>query len=177
MQYARPAPEDYTRHYIVTALFKLMHEYEYEKIAVTDIVRKAGVGRATFYRYFKNKAEFITYYFERTRRDFIFSQHLYPRCREDYIQVVKNVLTTFRTQKEPLRLLKQAHLSDLYLDFLNKNFVEAFEDEHPGNNPYLPYLYAGMLYNVSMQWLEDDCREEIGLLAELIVDAIYTRDE
>ena len=74
-------------------------------------------------------------------------------------------------------MLKQAHLSDLYLDFLNKNFVEAFEDEHPGNNPYLPYLYAGMLYNVSMQWLEDDCREETGLLAELIVDAIYTRDE
>ena len=37
------APEDYTRHYIVTALFKLMHEYEYEKIAVTDIARKAGM--------------------------------------------------------------------------------------------------------------------------------------
>ena len=57
------APEDYTRHYIVTALFKLMHEYEYEKIAITDIARKAGVGRATFYRYFKNKAEVITCYF------------------------------------------------------------------------------------------------------------------
>ena len=33
-----------------------------------------------------------------------------------------------------------------------------------------------MLYNVSMKWLEGDCREKIGLLAELIVDAIYTRE-
>ena len=42
------AQEEYTRHYIVQALFKLTSAYEYEKIGVTDIARKAGVGRATF---------------------------------------------------------------------------------------------------------------------------------
>lgn len=177
MQYARPAPEDYTRHYIVTALFKLMHEYEYEKIAVTDIVRKAGVGRATFYRYFRSKEDVIVYYFEHNTCEFVFARHIYPRCREDYVQVVTDVLALFQKQKEPFKLIKQAHLSDLYLDFLNQNFARTFEEEHPGENPYLPYLYAGMLYNVSMKWLEGDCCEEIGLLAELIVDAIYTRDE
>lgn len=177
MQYARPAPEDYTRHYIVTALFKLMHEYEYEKIAVTDIVRKAGVGRATFYRYFRSKEDVIVYYFEHNTREFVFARHIYPRCREDYVQVVTDILALFQKQKEPFKLIKQAHLSDLYLDFLNQNFARTFEEEHPGENPYLPYLYAGMLYNVSMKWLEGDCCEEIGLLAELIVDAIYTRDE
>ena len=177
MQYAQPAPEDYTRHYIVTALFKLMHEYEYEKIAVTDIVRKAGVGRATFYRYFRSKEDVILHYFEHNTREFVFARRFYPRCREDYVQVVTDVLAMFQKQKEPFKLLKQAHLSDLYLDFLNQNFVRTFEEEHPGESPYLPYLYAGMLYNVSMKWLEEDCREEIGLLAELIVDAIYTRSE
>ena len=50
------APEEYTRYYIVQALFKLMNEYEFEKISVTDIANKAGVGRATFYRYFKRRA-------------------------------------------------------------------------------------------------------------------------
>lgn len=35
------------------------------------------------------------------------------------------------------------------------------------------YLYAGMLFNVSMAWLDDDCKEEIDLLAETIVNAIY----
>lgn len=58
------APEEYTRHYIVQALFKLMQEYSYEKINVTDIVQKAGVGRATFYRYFKSKEDVITFYFD-----------------------------------------------------------------------------------------------------------------
>ena len=49
------APEEYTRHYIVQELFRLMEEYAYEKISVTDIARKAGVGLATFSRYFKSK--------------------------------------------------------------------------------------------------------------------------
>ena len=55
------SPEEYTRYYIVQALFKLMASYEYEKISVTDIAEKAGVGRATFYRYFKRKEDIILY--------------------------------------------------------------------------------------------------------------------
>ncbi len=61
MQYV---PEEYTRHYIVQALFKLMSEYNYEKISVKDIAEKAGVGRATFYRHFKRKEDIILFYFE-----------------------------------------------------------------------------------------------------------------
>ena len=45
-------PEEYSNYYITQALFKLMQEYEYEKISVTDIVKKAGVGRVSFYRHF-----------------------------------------------------------------------------------------------------------------------------
>ena len=64
------SPEEYTRHYIVEALFRLMNEYEYEKIAVTDIAKKAGVGRATFYRYFKSKEDVIAFYFEHNKKIF-----------------------------------------------------------------------------------------------------------
>lgn len=89
------APEEYTRHYIVQALFKLMNSYEYEKISVTDIAEKAGVGRATFYRYFKRKEDIIHYYFEHNKRAFIFEQHIYPRCKEDYIKKVTQVFYAF----------------------------------------------------------------------------------
>lgn len=56
-------PEEYNKFYIVQALFKLMAEYEYGKISVIDIVNKAGVSRATFYRNFKKKEDVISYYF------------------------------------------------------------------------------------------------------------------
>lgn len=97
MEYAK---EEYTKHYIVQALFKLMNENEYDKISVIDIVNKAGVGRATFYRHFKKKEDIIIYFFEHNRKDFIANQHYYPRCKEDYIAIVKDSLYKFKEKKK-----------------------------------------------------------------------------
>ncbi len=167
------APEEYTRHYIVQALFKLMSNFTYEKISVTDIAEKAGVGRATFYRYFKRKEDVILYYFEHNTKEFIFGQRFYPRCKEDYIKIVKTVLTVFKENKEHFTLIRKARLEYIYLDYLNKNFVKTFESEYPDTNSYAPYLYAGMLYNVSMAWLDNDCKDDINALAEMVIGAIY----
>lgn len=167
------APEEYTRHYIVQALFKLMAAYEYEKISVTDISEKAGVGRATFYRYFKRKEDIIIYYFEHHTKEFVFSQRLYPRCKNDYIKIVTNVLTMFKQNKEPFILLRKARLEYIYLDYLNKSFKTRFENDNEDTRLYQPYLYSGMLFNVSMAWLDNDCKEDIDSLAETIVNAIY----
>ena len=167
------APEEYTKHYIVQALFKLMASYVYEKISVTDIAEKAGVGRATFYRYFKRKEDIIIYYFEHHAKEFIFTQRFYPRCKSDYIKIVTNVLAMFKENKEPLRLLRKARLEYIYLDYLNKSFKAKFENEYEDTSAYQPYLYSGMLFNVSMAWLDNGCEEDINSLAEMIVNAIY----
>lgn len=166
-------PEEYTRHYIVQALFKLMSNYDYVKISVTDIAEKAGVGRATFYRYFKRKEDVILYYFEHNTKEFIFGQRFYPRCREDHIKTVKAFLTRFKENKEPFSLIRKARLEYIYLDYLNINFIKTFKNEYSDNHSYAPYLYSGMLFNVSMAWLDNDCKEDINALAEMIVNAIY----
>lgn len=166
--------DEYSRWYIVQALFKLMHETEYEKITVTDIAHKAGVGRATFYRYFKRKEDIIIEYFQSTTKEFIFSQRYYPRCREDYVRLVSDILNLFKKQEEPFRLIRKARLEYLYLDFLNQNFVKTFQQDHPQENRYAPYLYAGMLFNLSMAWLDGGFIEPADELAEVIVKAIYT---
>lgn len=167
------APEEYTRHYIVQALFKLMNEYEFEKISVSDIALKAGVGRSTFYRYFKRKEDVIEFYFTHNTKEFMFEQHYYPRCREDYIKIVRDVFEKFKKNKECFKLIKRAHLEYLYLDFLNRNFTETFKREYEETGRYAPYLYAGMVFNVSMLWLESDCKDSVENLAETMINAIY----
>ncbi len=69
--------------------------------------------------------------------------------------------------------MRKARLEYIYLDYLNKNFAKTFESEYPDTHGYAPYLYAGMLFNVSMAWLDTDCKEDINALAEMIVSAIY----
>lgn len=166
--------EEYTQHYIVTALFKLMMEYVYSQITITDIAKKAGVGRATFYRYFKCKEDIVLYYFKHGAVEFASMQRFLPRCREDYVQMVFDILKMFKENMGKFKLIRKARLESLYLDYLNKNFVKLFDKEHPSLNAYTPYLYAGMLFNISMQWLDNDCQENEWKLAEVIVNAIYS---
>lgn len=167
------SPEEYTRFYIVQALFKLMNEYEYEKISITDIAEKAGVGRATFYRHFKHKEDVVIYYLEHSAKEFIFSRRFYPRCKDDYIQTVHEVFTKFKENKEQFKLIKKSHLEYLYLDYLNKKFTMTFENDHSGENKFTPYIYSGMLFNVSMAWLDNDCAEPIETLSQVFINAIY----
>jgi len=165
--------EEYIKHYIIQALFKLMNEYVYEKITVTDIVNKAGVGRATFYRHFKTKEDVLIYYFNRITNSFIAEQRYYPRCKEDYLDITSRVFALFKEQKEPLKLLRKAHLEYLYLDYLNDNFSKMFSDTFPGEGKFKPLLYAGMLFDVSIAWLDEDCSTPEGELSNLIINAIY----
>ena len=169
------APEEYSRYYIVEALFRLMSQYEYDKIKVTDIVAKAGVGRVTFYRYFKKKEDVILYYFEHNARSFELSQKYYPRCKDDYITVATEVFAKFRENAQVFRLIRKARLEYVYLDYLNKSFAESFATEHGDRSAYLPYVYAGMLFNVSMAWLDKGCSTPPEELAETVVNAIYGR--
>lgn len=167
--------EEYSKFYIVQALFRLMSEYDYEKISITDITKKAGVGRVTFYRHFKRKEDVLIYYFEHSKKRFEFSRRIYPRCRQDYVKVVTEVLNLFKENKEPLKSIKRARLEYLYLDYLNKRFSETFKKDYPGKSAYTPFIYSGMLFNVSMAWLENDCKEEVSDIAETIVSALFDR--
>lgn len=166
------APEEYTRYYIVVALFKLMNEHEYAKISVTDITEKAGVGRATFYRYFKSKEDVIRFYFEHNTKEFMAERRYYPRCKADYAEIAREVFEKFEKNKDCFTLLRRARLEYLYLDFLNKKLVANFEDEYPDKNLYEPYLFAGMIFNVSMAWLDDNCAAPADKIAAMFVDSM-----
>ena len=172
-QMSSKTQEDNSKLYIEQALFKLMQKIEFEKITVTDIVGKAGVGRATFYRHFKSKENILIYYLERKSKEFMIEQRFFPRCKEDYIKTVEKVLTMFRENKDTFLIIRKARLEYVYLDYLNKNLVILFENDYPQKHSYVPFIYAGMLFNVSMIWLGNDCRESIQELAKIIVEAIY----
>ena len=56
--------------------------------------------------------------FEHNTKEFIFTQRFFPRCKSDYIQIVENVLTMFKQNKEPLKLLRKARLDYIYKEYI-----------------------------------------------------------
>lgn len=166
--------EYYTKHYIVTALFKLMHTTEYSAISISDITSKAGVGRATFYRHFKTKEDVILYWFNLNKDIFENRQKFIPRCKEDYREIILSVMTHLKEQKEPFKLLVRAHLEYLYLQYLNARFSEMFRSETKfPKNAFYPIGYASMLFNVSIQWILEDCATPIEEVAEVLLSEVY----
>lgn len=164
--------EEYTKNYIIQAFFILMREMPYNKISVVDICDKAGIGRATFYRHFKSKEDIIIYYFNRNKFNFLESQKYYPRCKEDYELIVKAVLITLKEQKENIKLIREAKLEYLYLDYVNEEFLKMYKKRLPEENIYSSYGFAGMLFNISMAWLDNNCADSIDVVASSIVDSI-----
>ncbi len=164
---------DYTKSYIMTSLFELMKEKNYEDITVTEIVKKAGVGRVTYYRNFESKDDIIRQYFKSETEDFLKKQIYKPRTKEDYFDIIKLTFTYFKKNQEFFKLIKKAHLETLYLEFLNENMKINFIENNLSNNKYLPYMYVGVIFNTSMKWLESDCKESIDSLSKTLFDFIF----
>ena len=49
----------YTREWIFEALSKLLESKQYDEIKITEIINKAGISRATFYRNFSTKDDIV----------------------------------------------------------------------------------------------------------------------
>ncbi len=56
--------KQFAKDYITEALFLLMKKKDYKNITITDITKRAGVNRVTFYRNFNSKDEIINKYLE-----------------------------------------------------------------------------------------------------------------
>lgn len=161
---------DYTKHYIVEALFKLMESKPFSEITVTELTRKAGVGRVTFYRNFKDKENVIIYFFDRNKTRFSLQNGSVPRCDADHYKKICDVMDTLRKHKHTVELIRSSHLEYLYLDYLNENFALDFAKNYDGGSTLTPYAYSGALFNVSMQWIKTDCAESV----ESVADALFT---
>ena len=71
----------FTRMCIGEAVFALMDKKEYEKIKVSDIVKRAGVSRVTFYHYYETKEDALTDFFHEIVAGYILSLiHILSHC-------------------------------------------------------------------------------------------------
>ncbi|MBD5390999.1 TetR/AcrR family transcriptional regulator [bacterium] len=144
---------------IVKALFLLMEQKKLENITIKELVIKAGVARASFYRNFKTKEDVITY----------FLNTLLLQYKEKYaadlahIARYDNVLRTFTyvlTFQKELFLLFQATLGQMFLDAINEYIITSTDLQQEKQLFKYPfYSYAGALYNVIYYWITSNCKE------------------
>ena len=143
---------------IVQSLFLLMRQKPFSDITVTNIIEKAGVARASYYRNFYSKEAIL--------RDYVYE--IIQNCKKEIPYssgrlTYENLCLLFNYiahYSELLKTLFHSGLSGLFLDSLNLYFQETRGEVLQGNfNIWTLYAYSGALFNIINKWIEEDMRQ------------------
>ena len=150
---------------ITTTLFQLMHEKSISDISISELIRRAGVARVSFYRNDESTEAVLVTLIEdvlEQYRDKIDSN-------ENSFYTYQNVSRSFEFFKmygEFVLDLYQFGYGSVLLEKLNR-----FHEEVAGTMPnrsiekYRLYMYMGALFNTAIMWLQNGTREDPGDIA------------
>ena len=167
--------------YLYDALASWMGEKQFEAITVTEVVTRAKLGRATFYRNFSSLDDILRWQCDEAFRG------LYVYLLE-YYRLNNSVADTFRVpflkpflrywyiHSRIMELLIQANR----LDIAHDSFMKMFEliSQHVDRSheviwahlDYFAAVRAGTAINILIQWIKNDKNIPPDELADLIVN-------
>ena len=144
------------------ALLKVMEQYDFKEITVTQISQEAKLSRKTFYRLFKNKEEILDQFLINIMNEF--SQKIKDEEISDYWNIIRMYFDFWKEKKELLLLFKKNNLLFLLYEISYKHSFNIFNMVHSEKNflkfsNSLPYILAysiGGLHSMLIKWVEDD---------------------
>ncbi len=161
----------FTRMCIGEAVFVLMDKKEYEKIKISDIVKKAGVSRMTFYHYYETKEDALSDYFHEIVAGYI------RECRTEKIgrfhdrSSIVHALTYFDQYEAFIEKLVQAKLHYILWnamnDYMSKRIMPKYKIPE-----YELYFYGGALLNVFLKWEQGKKKESAEQIADSIIKSM-----
>ncbi len=176
-RYSNKETNRLTREAIYTALVLLMKEQSFDKISITDIVKRAGVSRTAYYSNYSSKQEILydlvdTLILEINQKllpytDVRTGKAKYPR------EFIKVMLEVFYQQKDIYKSLYQAQFNHIILDRLNDSMLSHLQDRSV-ENEYRIYFNAGALYNVFSKWIQSDMTQTIDAMTEICLTIYHT---
>lgn len=165
--------------YLAYALMELMEKKPLEEISITELTKKAGVSRMSYYRSFTSKQHILEEYLQTIVRRFRLEGEKNGYLGKDHsYEQLLYAFHFFRHHSRFALCLHQANLSSILLDGLNK-YMDTYL--LPPNAPFSKrcktYAYAGALYNLYIQWLKDGMQESEEKMAEIIFHVMYPNAE
>lgn len=151
---------------LLAALIEFAGQKDWSKVTVTELIEKAGVARASFYRNFKSVEEIIDYGISQTSQ-------LYHKGKPSLTEDFRNremMLYKFRFYKEHAGLVLAFHHAKVTASLLDVITDCVIEDR--GDMPadsitrYELYYYSGAFYNMLLYWLEEGTKESPEAMAD-----------
>lgn len=158
---------------ITNALFSLMREKSLTDIHITEIIQKAGVARASFYRNYCSKEDVLVTLIRDVLDQFSEKMNLESGTFYTY----ENILLSFqyfRDNREYVLNLYRSGFASVLLEELN-HFHEGVEGSMSvaSIQKYELYMYIGALLNTALVWLAQGSKTSPEEMARFFVNRVF----
>ncbi|MBQ0001183.1 MAG: TetR/AcrR family transcriptional regulator [Clostridiales bacterium] len=160
----------FTRMCIGEAVLALLKETELKRLKILSVVKKAGVSRMTFYKYYTTPRSALKDYLQIVIAEYVEAIEkedgdVHPFLSYEHILFALNFFDRYRTF---FVTLKKQGLYSILIDSINE-FVSIHMPITEELSVYKRYSYAGSLLNCFLMWEENGKQES----AEDVAQAIY----
>lgn len=156
--------------YITQALIMLLKKKEYRDITITEICKKAGVTRMSFYRNFASKDDILRKRVQEVTDSFLKGSAISYKNDTLGSYFVK-LFTHMQQQTALCNALYKAGLLHMIKDEFDRIFLHTYRREY---GEYKSVFLAGGIYNVFLFWFGHGCRDDPEKLAKGL-DAILVK--
>ena len=144
-----------TKEYIITALLQLLHKKAFSQISVTELCKKAGVSRMSFYRYFESREDVLKKWCAGITDKFVAESGI--NYRNDTLKQYFTTLFTHVLQyREMSFILRRNGLLWIVKDDIDRVFFETYRDIY---DEYKMHFITGGIFNAYMLWVENGLKE------------------
>jgi|LGOV01.1.fsa_nt_gb AcrR family transcriptional regulator len=164
---------------IYKALCEIIHEKDYSTITIKELVDRAGVARATFYRLFDSKKDVLQY---RCDTAFIELNHYITNYRigknlsepTNSTSLLKPLLHFWYLDSVIIEVIIKANTLDILLNNLESLFEQLFNRLDDQTNPdfhkdYFVSIRTGILFNILVKWVKNKKNIPPDKLADILL--------
>lgn len=130
------------------ALAALIETKNFSEITISELVKKAGIARSTFYRNYECKEDIIRLSIRRTLEEFSQEHHpqtISERYQAQYIQEVWEYVIKYNKQ---LKSIHKAGLLNIYLEEINKHLLDIYGSDLSVQDKIQLFGLAGAQCNI-----------------------------
>lgn len=166
---------DYLKECIADAVILLLKEKSIEKISVDEIVKKAGVGRATYFRSFSSKSEAISFKLMKMWKQY---------CELNDIEIstcfnlnnAEHFFAFIYSIRHILEIINQAGLQESVhqslCSFMPKR--NNIDNDVSTDTIYRKKFYAHGLYGLFDEWMKRGFSEPPNVMSQRLMEIIST---
>ncbi len=179
-----------TKHSLTVAFFSMLDDTDFDNITVNNLCERAGIRRATFYKHFSDKNDFLTFLIKDVRNKFdstrLKGNSNAPITTQYYLEYATEMLNFFFEHDVAMLKILESSMRTKVIDiFISQNYIDTKKrlEMSVNNGMRLPAsidvvanMLIGGVSQIIVSWFESTDRMPLeNLISEMtsVIEKIF----